>query len=223
MYLQPGANALETAKQVQDVLEHVRAKLPSGVNLSLAFDTTVFVEHSIQEVLITFLEALVLVVLVMFIFLQNVRATIIPLLAIPVSIIGTFAGLYLIGFSINLLTLFGLILAIGIVVDDAIIVIENVERIMEEQHVDADTAVKRAMEEVSGPLVAIVLVSLCGVLTGYLYGRFNWGDVPPVCGCNFCLRYSVGSRGVNPDTGAVLNAVKKQGARACKHGLSGWI
>jgi len=180
MYLQPGANALETAKQVQDVLEHVRAKLPSGVNLSLAFDTTVFVEHSIQEVLITFLEALVLVVLVMFIFLQNVRATIIPLLAIPVSIIGTFAGLYLIGFSINLLTLFGLILAIGIVVDDAIIVIENVERIMEEQHVDADTAVKRAMEEVSGPLVAIVLV-LCAVflpvifmdgLTGEMYRQF---------------------------------------------------
>tara|TARA_R110000782_G_scaffold22898_4_gene60290 strand:- start:3604 stop:6666 length:3063 start_codon:yes stop_codon:yes gene_type:complete len=180
MYLQPGANALETAKQAQEVLEHVRAKLPPGIELTLAFDTTVFVEHSIKEVIITFLEALVLVVLVMFIFLQNIRATIIPLLAIPVSIIGTFAGLYIVGFSINLLTLFGLILAIGIVVDDAIIVIENVERIMEEQHVDADTAVKRAMEEVSGPLVAIVLV-LCAVflpvifmdgLTGEMYRQF---------------------------------------------------
>jgi multidrug efflux pump len=180
MYLQPGANALETAKQAQEVLARVREKLPQGVNLSLAFDTTVFVEHSIKEVIITFFEALVLVVLVMFIFLQNVRATIIPLLAIPVSIIGTFAGLYIVGFSINLLTLFGLILAIGIVVDDAIIVIENVERIMEEQHVDADTAVKRAMEEVSGPLVAIVLV-LCAVflpvifmdgLTGEMYRQF---------------------------------------------------
>jgi multidrug efflux pump len=180
MYLQPGANAIETAKQAQEVLERVRAKLPQGVNLSLAFDTTVFVEHSIKEVIVTFFEALVLVVLVMFIFLQNVRATIIPLLAIPVSIIGTFAGLYIVGFSINLLTLFGLILAIGIVVDDAIIVIENVERIMEEQHVDADTAVKRAMEEVSGPLVAIVLV-LCAVflpvifmdgLTGEMYRQF---------------------------------------------------
>ncbi|CAA0087051.1 Efflux pump membrane transporter BepE [Zhongshania aliphaticivorans] len=180
MYLQPGANALETAKQAQEVLETVREKLPDGVKLNLTFDTTVFVEHSIKEVIVTFFEALVLVVLVMFIFLQNVRATIIPLLAIPVSIIGTFAGLYIVGFSINLLTLFGLILAIGIVVDDAIIVIENVERIMEEQHVDADTAVKRAMEEVSGPLIAIVLV-LCAVflpvifmdgLTGEMYRQF---------------------------------------------------
>ncbi|WP_269619285.1 efflux RND transporter permease subunit [Zhongshania sp. BJYM1] len=180
MYLQPGANALETAEQAQKVLEEVRQKLPQGIKLSLAFDTTVFVEHSIKEVIVTFFEALVLVVLVMFIFLQNIRATIIPLLAIPVSIIGTFAGLYVVGFSINLLTLFGLILAIGIVVDDAIIVIENVERIMEEQHVDADTAVKRAMEEVAGPLVAIVLV-LCAVflpvifmdgLTGEMYRQF---------------------------------------------------
>lgn len=180
MYLQPGANALETGVEAQTVLAAVREKLPEGINLDLAFDTTVFVEHSIKEVVATFFEALLLVVLVMFLFLQNVRATIIPLLAIPVSIIGTFAGLYIVGFSINLLTLFGLILAIGIVVDDAIIVIENVERIMEEQHVDANTAVKRAMEEVSGPLIAIVLV-LCAVflpvifmdgLTGEMYRQF---------------------------------------------------
>ncbi|WP_373083305.1 efflux RND transporter permease subunit [Zhongshania sp.] len=180
MYLQPGANALDAGAEAQAVLAAVREKLPQGINLDLAFDTTVFVEHSIKEVVVTFFEALLLVVLVMFLFLQNVRATIIPLLAIPVSIIGTFAGLYIVGFSINLLTLFGLILAIGIVVDDAIIVIENVERIMEEQHVDANTAVKRAMEEVSGPLVAIVLV-LCAVflpvifmegLTGEMYRQF---------------------------------------------------
>jgi multidrug efflux pump len=180
MYLQPGANALDTAADAQAVMATVRKKLPAGVKLSLAFDTTVFVEHSIREVVITFFEALLLVVLVVFLFLQNIRATIIPLLAIPVSIIGTFAGLYIVGFSINLLTLFGLILAIGIVVDDAIIVIENVERIMDEQRVDANTAVKRAMEEVSGPLVAIVLV-LCAVflpvifmegLTGEMYRQF---------------------------------------------------
>ncbi|MDF1694012.1 MAG: multidrug efflux RND transporter permease subunit [Zhongshania sp.] len=180
MYLQPGANALETGAEAQAVIAAVREKLPEGIHLDLSFDTTVFVEHSIKEVVATFFEALLLVVLVMFLFLQNVRATIIPLLAIPVSIIGTFAGLYIVGFSINLLTLFGLILAIGIVVDDAIIVIENVERIMEEQHVDANTAVKRAMEEVSGPLIAIVLV-LCAVflpvifmagLTGEMYRQF---------------------------------------------------
>lgn len=180
VYLQPGANALEAAQSVEQVIAATRAKLPDGVKVERAFDTTVFVEHSINEVIATFFEALLLVVLVMFLFLQDVRATFIPLLAIPVSIVGTFAGLYLFGFSVNLLTLFGLVLAIGIVVDDAIIVIENVERIMSEQHVDAKTAVRQAMEEVAGPLIAIVLV-LTAVflpavfmegLTGEMYRQF---------------------------------------------------
>lgn len=180
MYLQPGANALDTAKAAEEVMNRAKEKLPDGVNLQISFDPTVFVQDSIDEVIATFVEALILVVLVMFLFLQNVRATLIPLLAIPVSIIGTFAGLYLAGFSINLLTLFGLVLAIGIVVDDAIIVIENVERIMSEQKVDAPTAVRQAMEEVAGPLIAIVLV-LTAVflpvifmegLTGEMYRQF---------------------------------------------------
>ena len=180
MYLRPGANALETAQAAKAVMERVKANVPDGVDIELAFDTTVFVEKSIKEVVVTFFEAMLLVILVMFLFLQNVRATFIPLLAIPVSIVGTFAGLYILGYSINLLTLFGLILAIGIVVDDAIIVIENVERIMEEQHVTPFEAVKQAMQEVSGPLVAIVLV-LSAVflpvvfidgLTGEMYRQF---------------------------------------------------
>ena len=180
MYLRPGANALETAKAAQQVMAKVKENAPDGVDIELAFDATVFVEHSIKEVVATFFEALLLVILVMFLFLQNVRATFIPLLAIPVSIVGTFAGLYILGYSINLLTLFGLILAIGIVVDDAIIVIENVERIMAEQKCSAMDAVRQAMEEVSGPLVAIVLV-LSAVflpvifvdgLTGEMYRQF---------------------------------------------------
>ncbi|NKI16802.1 multidrug efflux RND transporter permease subunit [Spongiibacter sp. KMU-166] len=180
LFLRPGANALETGDAVKKVMAEAREKLPNGVEMSIAFDTNIFVKHSIEEVVATFFEALLLVVLVMFLFLQNVRATFIPVLAIPVSIIGSFAGLYLLGYSVNLLTLFGLILAIGIVVDDAIIVIENVERIMKEQGLPAVEAVRQAMDEVSGPLVAIVLV-LCAVflpvifidgMTGEMYRQF---------------------------------------------------
>ena len=130
IYLQPGANALQVAATVKDAMERLAQRFPDGLRYDIPFNTTRFVEVSIEEVIMTFIEAIVLVVLVVFLFLQNVRATIIPVLAVPVSIIGTFAGMYLLGFSINLLTLFGLVLAIGIVVDDAIVVLENVERIM---------------------------------------------------------------------------------------------
>lgn len=180
IYLRPGANALDTAKAAQAVIDQIKSRAPDGLDIDLAFDATVFVEHSISEVVATFFEALLLVILVMFLFLQNVRATFIPLLAIPVSIVGTFAGLYILGYSINLLTLFGLILAIGIVVDDAIIVIENVERIMAEQRCSPVDAARQAMQEVSGPLIAIVLV-LSAVflpvifiqgLTGEMYRQF---------------------------------------------------
>ena len=115
---------------------------------------------SIDEVVKTFFEALLLVVLVVFLFLQNWRATLIPVLAIPVSLVGTFAGMYLLGFSINLLTLFGMVLAIGIVVDDAIVVIENVERVMRTQKLDARSAAIKAMEEVTGPVIAIAVITI---------------------------------------------------------------
>jgi multidrug efflux pump len=180
IYLQPGANALDTAEAVQRTMERLSKRFPEGIAYKIPYDTTKFVQVSIEEVIHTFFEALVLVVLVVFIFLQNWRATLIPVLAIPVSLVGTFAGMYLLGFSINLLTLFGMVLAIGIVVDDAIVVIENVERVMRTQGLNARDASIKAMEEVTGPIIAIVLV-LCAVfvpvgflggLAGQMYKQF---------------------------------------------------
>jgi multidrug efflux pump len=171
VYLQPGANALDTAEAVRSAMERQAKRFPEGIAYKIPYDTTKFVEVSIEEVIHTFFEALVLVVLVVFIFLQNWRATLIPVLAIPVSLVGTFAGMYLLGFSINLLTLFGMVLAIGIVVDDAIVVIENVERVMRTKKLGAREAAIEAMEEVTGPIIAIVLV-LCAVFVpvGFLGG-----------------------------------------------------
>ncbi|KZN62256.1 transporter [Pseudoalteromonas luteoviolacea CPMOR-1] len=180
IFLQPGANALDVAKEVEAEIEKLKAQFPQGLAHINSYDTTRFVEVSIREVLITLGEAMVLVFLVVYLFLQNWRATLIPTLAVPVSLLGTFAGLYMLGYSINTLTLFGMVLSIGIVVDDAIVVLENVERIMHEQHVSAREAAYKAMEEVSGPVVAIVLV-LCSVfipiaflggLTGELFRQF---------------------------------------------------
>ncbi|MGA4533190.1 efflux RND transporter permease subunit [Ectopseudomonas chengduensis] len=180
IYLQPGANALDTAEAVERTMERLAKRFPEGIAYKIPYDTTKFVQVSITEVIHTFFEALVLVVLVVFIFLQNWRATLIPVLAIPVSLVGTFAGMYMLGFSINLLTLFGMVLAIGIVVDDAIVVIENVERVMRTQGLNARDASIKAMEEVTGPIIAIVLV-LCAVfvpvgflggLAGQMYKQF---------------------------------------------------
>ncbi|APU28944.1 RND transporter [Ectopseudomonas alcaliphila JAB1] len=180
IYLQPGANALDTAEAVERTMQRLAKRFPEGIAYKIPYDTTKFVQVSITEVIHTFFEALVLVVLVVFIFLQNWRATLIPVLAIPVSLVGTFAGMYMLGFSINLLTLFGMVLAIGIVVDDAIVVIENVERVMRTQGLNAREASIKAMEEVTGPIIAIVLV-LCAVfvpvgflggLAGQMYKQF---------------------------------------------------
>ncbi|MEH6394768.1 efflux RND transporter permease subunit [Pseudoalteromonas sp.] len=180
IFLQPGANALDVAAEVNGVLAQVTQQFPTGLAHLNSYDTTRFVEVSIREVVITLIEAMVLVFLVVFLFLQNWRATLIPTLAVPVSLLGTFAGMYMLGYSINSLTLFGMVLSIGIVVDDAIVVLENVERIMHEEHVSAHEAAIKAMKEVSGPVVAIVLV-LCSVfvpiaflggLTGELFRQF---------------------------------------------------
>ncbi|GAA0371315.1 efflux RND transporter permease subunit [Bowmanella denitrificans] len=180
IFLQPGANALDVAKEVNQTVADLKTRFPAGLEHSVPYDTTRFVEVSIREVLKTLVEAMVLVFLVVFLFLQNWRATLIPTLAVPVSLLGTFAGLYMLGYSINTLTLFGMVLSIGIVVDDAIVVLENVERIMHEEHLNARDAAIKAMHEVSGPVVAIVLV-LCSVfvpiaflggLTGELFRQF---------------------------------------------------
>ena len=180
VFLQPGANALDVAAQVNEVIAGVKANFPSGLSHVTSYDTTRFVEVSIREVIKTLAEAMLLVFLVVFLFLQNWRATLIPTLAVPVSLLGTFAGLHLLGYSINTLTLFGMVLSIGIVVDDAIVVLENVERIMHEEGLSARDASIKAMGEVSGPVIAIVLV-LCSVfvpiaflggLTGELFRQF---------------------------------------------------
>ncbi|WP_263770006.1 efflux RND transporter permease subunit [Propionivibrio soli] len=180
IYLQSGANALEVSKRVRARMEELKERFPTGVDYLIPFDTTKFVKASITEVVHTLVEALVMVAVVVFIFLQNWRATLIPLVAVPVSLVGTFAGLWVFGFSINTLTLFAMVLAIGIVVDDAIVVLENVERLMREQKMQPRAAAIEAMREVSSAVVAIVLV-LCAVfipvaflggIAGRLYQQF---------------------------------------------------
>ena len=180
IYQQPGANALEVSRQVRATLEELSKSFPDGLEYDIGLDTTKFVEASIDEVVHTFYEAVVLVVLVVYVFLQSLRLTIIPTLAVPVSILGTFIGMQAFGFSVNMLTLFGMILAIGIVVDDAIVVIENTEHNMKAFGLTPKEAAKRSMTEVSGPVIAIVLV-LCAVfvpvaflggITGQLYKQF---------------------------------------------------
>lgn len=180
IYQQPNANALAVASSVEKTMATLSETFPKGISYSIPYNTTKFIKVSVETVVMTLLEAIVLVFLVVYLFLQNFRATLIPCIAIPVSLIGTFAGIYLLGFSINTLTLFGLVLAIGIVVDDAIVVLENVERIMHEKGVSAREATYAAMKEVTSPIIAIVLV-LCAVfipvaflggLSGELYKQF---------------------------------------------------
>jgi multidrug efflux pump len=180
VFLQPGANALSTAQNVIDEMNALAERFPAGVQYVIPFDTTRFVQVSIEEVVKTLLEAMLLVLLVVYLFLQSFRATLIPMVAVPVSLIGTFAGMWALGFSINTLTLFGLVLAIGIVVDDAIVVLENTERIMRTEGKSAREAAFASMTEVTGPVIAIVLV-LCSVfvpvaflggLAGALYRQF---------------------------------------------------
>lgn len=180
IYLQPGANALETATNVRAALDDMAERFPEGLEYTVPYDTTEFIEISIQEVFTTLIIAVALVVLVTLMFLQHLRATLIPVAAIPVSLIGTFAGMQALGFSVNLLTLFGLVLAIGIVVDNAIIVMENVERLMTEQGMRAREASVETMRQVSGAVISSTLVlvavfapvSFLGGLTGELYRQF---------------------------------------------------
>jgi multidrug efflux pump len=180
IYQQPGANGLEVSKNVRQAMADLKKTMPAGLDYTIALDTNDFVRISIEEVLHTLLEAIVLVVLVVYLFLQSLRSTLICTVAIFVSLIGTFLGMLALGFSINLLTLFGLVLAIGMVVDDAIVVVENVERNMVAHHLGAKEATIKAMEEVSGPVIAVVLVMAAVFIpaaflpgtTGQLYKQF---------------------------------------------------
>jgi multidrug efflux pump len=180
VYQQPGANAIEVSKNVRATLAEMSKSFPEGFKYDIALDTTKFVQASIDEVVKTFFEAVLLVVLVVFLFLHSMRLTIIPTLAVPVSILGALCGMLVLGFSINMLTLFGMILAIGLVVDDAIVVVENTERNMAQFGLTASAAAKKAMQEVGGPVVAVVLVlnavfipvAFLGGITGALYKQF---------------------------------------------------
>jgi multidrug efflux pump len=156
--LLPGANALNVATAVRGKMDELAPSFPSGVSWFSPYDSTTFVEISINEVVHTLIEAIILVFLVMLLFLQNIRATIIPTLVIPVALLGTFLGMLVLGFTINQLTLFGMVLAIGIVVDDAIVVIENVERIMTEEGLSPREATRKAMGQITGAVVAITVV-----------------------------------------------------------------
>jgi len=176
----PGANALQVAEEVCANIEQLSERFPQGLKYAVSYDTTLFVKESIKEVLTTLVEAMLLVFLVVFVFLQNWRATLIPAIAIPVSLVGTFAVLKAFGFSINTLTLFGLVLAIGIVVDDAIVVVENASRCIDEKGMAPKEATKEAMREVTGPVIATTLVLMSVFvpvafmpgITGQLYRQF---------------------------------------------------
>jgi hydrophobe/amphiphile efflux-1 (HAE1) family protein len=180
IYLSPDANQIAVHDAVIKSLNKLARQFPEGMTYKISFDNTKFIEKALANVLHTLRDACILVILVVFLFLQKGKATLIPILTIPVSVIGTFAGMYLTGFSINNLTLFGLILSIGIVVDDSIVVIENVERVMHEKKLNAKAASITTMQEVASALIAIVLVLCCafipsaflGGLTGILYRQF---------------------------------------------------
>ena len=180
IFMRPGANSLQTIDGIRARMTELQASFPKELTWAIPFDTTPFVTESIHEVIVTLAEALVLVALVVYLFLQSWRATLIPMLAVPVSVVGTFLGMYLIGFSINVLTLFALVLAIGIVVDDAIVVIENVERIMATEGVPVRIAADRGIRQVAGALIAIVLsliavflpVGFAGGVTGEMFKQF---------------------------------------------------
>lgn len=180
IYQLPGSNSLDVAKAVKEKMEQLGANLPDGVKYEVTLDTTEVINASIDEVLVTFLETTALVILVIFLFLQNFRAVIIPCITIPVSLIGTLAVISALGFSINTLTLFGLILAIAIVVDDAIVVVENSSRLMDTGKYTAREAVTEAMKEITGPIVGVVLVLLAvfipttfiSGISGQLYKQF---------------------------------------------------
>lgn len=181
IYTLPGANAMEVAERVKAQMDEISKNFPKGLHYEIPFDMTTYISESIQEVYKTLFEALFLVIVVVFLSLQNWRATIIPIVAVPISLIGTFGFMLIFGFSLNTLTLLGLVLAIGIVVDDAIVVVENVERIMEEEKLGAYEATKKAMSGLAGALIATSLVlaavfvpvSFLPGITGQLYRQFT--------------------------------------------------
>ncbi|EGY29353.1 Cation/multidrug efflux pump, partial [Candidatus Regiella insecticola 5.15] len=179
--LATGANSLKTAAAVKEELDKLQQFFPPGLKVLHPYDTTPFVKTSIKGVVTTLVEAIILVFLVMYLFLQNFRATLIPTIAVPIVLLGTFAILYTFGYSINTLTMFGIVLAIGLLVDDAIVVVENVERVMQEEGLSPKAATKKAMGQIQGALVGITLVLSAVFIpmaffegaTGVIYRQFS--------------------------------------------------
>jgi multidrug efflux pump len=223
--LAPGANALDTADAVKKRANELAASLPAGMALVFPVDNTTFVKLSIQQVIITLIEAIGLVVVVMFVFLQNWRVTLIPALAVPVVLLGTFGVLAAFGYSINTLTMFAMVLAIGLLVDDAIVVVENVERIMEEEGLPPKEATERSMGEITGALVGIALVlsavflpmAFFGGSTGVIYRQFSVTIVSAMA-----LSVLVALI-LTPALCATILRPTSQGARASRGGFFGWF
>jgi multidrug efflux pump len=223
--LATGANALDTAEAVRDKLAALQPYFPSGVEVVYPYDTTTFIKISIEEVAHTLVEAIILVFLVMFLFLQNFRATLIPTIAVPVVLLGTFGIMAAFGFSINTLTMFGLVLAIGLLVDDAIVVVENVERIMEKEGLSPLEATRKSMDQITSALVGIALVlsavfvpmAFFGGSTGAIYRQFSLTIVSAMTLSVFVALI------LTPALCATMLKPVKQGGHVEKRGFFGWF
>ncbi len=209
-----GANALDTADRIKAKMEELSRYFPPGMKVIYPFDTTPFVRVAIGEVVKTLLEAIVLVFLVMYLFMGNLRATLIPTIAVPVVILGTFGVLGLFGFSINMLTMFAMVLAIGLLVDDAIVVVENVERIMSEEGLPPREATRKSMGQIQSALVGIGLVLSAVFAPDDLLPRLDRRHLPAVLGHRHRLDAAVGRRGPDPDPGALRLAAEAGGEGA---------
>ena len=217
IYQLPGSNAVQTAAGVRKLMEEAKTRFPQGLDYVIPLDTTLAVTEGLKEIQHTLLEAIVLVILVVYIFLQGWRATLIPLLAVPVSLIGTFIVFPLLGFSINTLSLFGLVLAIGLVVDDAIVVVEAVEHHIEHGLSPKEATVK-AMDEVSGPVVAIALILGRCVRSNRIHSGHHWENVSAVRGddCSVCHLLCVQRIDIEPCTFGIVIEAEKADARPAR-------
>ena len=223
--LAPGANAMETATLVRQKLDELSTFFPAGVRYDIPYDTSPFVKVSIQQVISTLFEAMLLVFAVMFLFLQNIRYTLIPTLVVPVALMGTFATMLALGFSVNVLTLFGMVLAIGILVDDAIVVVENVERIMAEEGLSPKAATHKAMGQIGGAIIGITVVLVAVFLpmafmkgsVGIIYQQFSLSMAVSILFSAFL------ALSLTPALCATLLKPVRQGEHAERRGLFGWF
>ena len=223
IYQSPGSNAVDVAKQVRETMTTLATRFPADLAYTVFFDTTVFVTATIDEVVRTLVVAIVLVAMVVFLFLGKLRTTLIPLVAVPVSIIGTFAVLLLIGYSANTVSLLALVLAIGIVVDDAIVVVENIERVIEEEpELSIPDACKKAMGEITGPILAITFVLLSVFVPVAFIPGISGQLVPPVRRRGLGLDADLGAQRADLEPGAVRRAVEARRSAAAARCATCW-